>query len=80
MKIKVVYFASLREESKLSEESIELESGKSVADLYELLKQKHNFSLDISKVKMAINDEYVDVNSELKDGNEVVFIPPVAGG
>jgi molybdopterin converting factor small subunit len=31
-------------------------------------------------MKVAINDEFSEWNSELADGDSVVFIPPVAGG
>ena len=31
-------------------------------------------------VRVAVNDEFADWNQTLREGDELVFIPPVAGG
>ncbi|MBT3666040.1 MAG: hypothetical protein HN548_01060 [Opitutae bacterium] len=31
-------------------------------------------------MRVACNGDFVDLNCSLSDGDEVVFIPPVAGG
>ncbi|MDH4032336.1 MAG: MoaD/ThiS family protein, partial [candidate division Zixibacteria bacterium] len=36
--------------------------------------------LDSSVTQVAINEEFATMNTELTDGDQVVFIPPVAGG
>ena len=33
-----------------------------------------------SSVRLAVNMEYESLDSELKDGDEISFIPPVSGG
>ena len=78
-KITINYFAKLRDERGLSSEVIETEANNSL-DLYQILKEKYNLSLSIKSLKVAINDEFCDWNDELKDNDNIVFIPPVAGG
>ena len=79
MKIKIKYYASLREQAQKSEEVLEVSSNKP-EDIYDELKKKYGFTLDISELQIAVNDNYEDINFELKDSDTIVFIPPVAGG
>ena len=48
--------------------------------LYAELADRHNFSLPLSSLRVALNGEFVDPLTPLEEGCEVVFIPPVAGG
>lgn len=78
-KITINYFAKLRDERGLSSEVIETEANNSL-ELYQILKEKYNLSLSTKSLKVAINDEFCGWNDELKDNDNIVFIPPVAGG
>ncbi len=77
--IKIIYFASLKESSQKSEESIETKA-KTPRELYEILSKEYAFKLPLELVKVAINEEYSSMDSILKKNDTVVFIPPVAGG
>ncbi|PIW70260.1 MAG: molybdopterin synthase sulfur carrier subunit [Ignavibacteriales bacterium CG12_big_fil_rev_8_21_14_0_65_30_8] len=79
MKIKVIYFAALREQAKKNDEIIET-SFTNPADIYNLLKKKYNFTLEINNLKVAVNDCYENFDFEIKEMDSLVFIPPVAGG
>ena len=79
MKIKVKYFASIRELVGRSEELIEIDAS-TPSELFTLLKKKYSFEFEESALKVAINDEYVDFSQTLSELDTVVFIPPVAGG
>ena len=79
MKLKIRYFANLREEANVSEEIIETNAN-IAQDVYHELKEKYNFSLDSSFIKLSLNQKYAGLNSPLSEGDELVFIPPVAGG
>lgn len=79
MKIKIKYYASLREEAGCSEENWETNC-KRGEELFEELRQKYHFSLKKDLLRLAINRKYQDFNHEILEGDEVVFIPPVAGG
>lgn len=78
-KLKIQYFALLREQRGLDEETVETKAATAV-QLYEELVQKHGFGLPTSSLKVAVNDDFADWNAPLNDGDNVVFIPPVAGG
>ena len=78
-KIDVQYFALLREERGLSQETISTRA-RTLQDLYKDLQKKYHFKLSIELLRVSINEEFSDWNTELKSGDRVVFIPPVAGG
>ena len=77
--ITVRYFAQLRELAKCEVETITTESVTS-SGLYEELKSRHAFPHKQKQLMLAINDDFSDWATPLKAGDEVVFIPPVAGG
>lgn len=79
MKICVRYFAALREQRGLSEEALETTAADPRA-LYAELTEAHGFSLPLSTVKAAINGRFAPMDQDLNEGDEVVFLPPVAGG
>jgi len=75
----IQYFAILREQAGVGEESLRI----AVADpaaLYAELAQRHPFKLRREQLKVAVNAEFSSWDRELHDGDKVVFIPPVAGG
>lgn len=79
MKIRVLFFASLRDISGVGEKQLDVEEGMSVAQLWRQVSA--NFELLPEKVLCAVNQEYVDDDYLLaKSDNEVAFFPPVTGG
>ena len=76
--IRVEYFAILREHVGCTQESLST-SAATVADLYAELDRRHAFPA-LGRLKVAVNDEFCDWSTPLRDGDSVVFIPPVAGG
>ena len=79
MRVRIEYYAVLREQRGLGEEEIELASG-DAATLYELLRARHQLKLGRENLKLAVNDEFAPWERKLVDGDRLVFIPPVAGG
>ena len=77
--VTVQYFAILREQRGLREETLST-SASDAAALYEELRARHGFTLPAERVRAAVNDAFVAANHRLMDGDRVVFIPPVAGG
>lgn len=76
--INVEYFAVLREKAGVAAETIET-GATTAADLYAELADRHGFP-KLASLKVAINDDFGDWGAVLRDGDFVVFIPPVAGG
>jgi molybdopterin synthase sulfur carrier subunit len=85
VKIKVLFFAGLREQLGSPGEEIELPSeAGTVAGLRSHLKSRGGpfekaFS-DKALVRVAINQEMVSPASPIRQGDEVAFFPPVTGG
>lgn len=75
----VRYFALLREQRGLAAETLATAAG-TPDELYGELQARHGFTLPAGRVRAAVNDEFVPSSSRLRDGDRVVFIPPVAGG
>lgn len=78
-RIKVQYYALLREQAGRSEEDL-LTTAASPRELYQELKARYPFSLAPEMLRVAINADFADWAQRLADGDQVVFIPPVAGG
>lgn len=73
------YFALLREQRGLEAET--LSSAAATPDaLYRELAGRHGFTLPPEAVRAAVNDAFAPMDAALRDGDRVVFIPPVAGG
>lgn len=79
MKLHITYYAMFREQAGCSGETIETDSTDAIA-LFDRLKEKHGFSMSRLHVRLAVNDVFVDWHTPLKDRDQLVFIPPVAGG
>lgn len=79
MKLNIQYFALLRDQRGLAEETIETAAATPAA-LYAELAQAHSFTLGPSALKVAVNDEFAGWDTPLSQNDSVVFIPPVAGG
>ena len=78
-RIKVQYYALLREQAGRSDETLET-LARTPRELYEELKTRHPFSLAPEMLRVAVNAEFGEWTQALADGDSVVFIPPVAGG
>lgn len=79
LRIRLKYFAILREQRGLSEESVST-TGRTVAELYDELASMHRFSLKRPHVRAAVNGAFVNDDHSLQEDDLVVFIPPMAGG
>jgi molybdopterin synthase sulfur carrier subunit len=85
MKLKLRFFASLREGLGLAEESITAPAElKSIADLRAYLIQRGNPWAEVlasgKVIRCALNQEMVKDTTSLVEGAEVAFFPPVTGG
>jgi molybdopterin converting factor subunit 1 len=81
MKVTVKFFAILRERAGAGEITKEIQDGSTVADLWQALKQDYPKLAPVeTRLLYAVNQNYVKPDHGLKDGDEVVFIPPVSGG
>jgi molybdopterin converting factor subunit 1 len=81
MRVRILFFASLRERAKMSETVEEVPDQTTVGDLWSRLCAKHESIVPMTaSVSFAVNREYADRDAVLRDGDEVALIPPVSGG
>lgn len=77
--VSIRYFASLREAAGQEGENIQT-SAATYQDLYRELGARYGFNLPADMVQVAVNEEFSQLKHEIRDGDRIVFIPPVAGG
>lgn len=81
MRVRVRLFASLREALGAGELTLELPAGATPEDAWRGLCEAHPaLRARRRSLAVAVNRRYVPFESPLGEGDELVFIPPVAGG
>lgn len=81
MKINLLLFGSVREAAGTSKLKVELADGASVADLRFWLAERNPVVEKLGdRLAASINTEMAQADDVLEDGDEVAFLPPVAGG
>lgn len=81
MKVKVKFFASLKQYTRRDSAEIEIKRGWTTKELIEALKERFgkNFQLERG-CAIAVNGIVIKEKVALKDGDEIAFLPPVSGG
>jgi molybdopterin converting factor subunit 1 len=81
MRVTILYFAHLADRTGTREEQREIPAGSTAASLRGLLAVAHGKLGDALKAcRVAVDEEFVDPSTALRDGQTVAFIPPVSGG
>ncbi len=80
MRIRLKYFASVRELVGTTEGEIELPEGSTVEDMLETVKRYYERLRDLERILVAVNGEYVNPRTLLVDGDIAALFPPVSGG
>jgi len=81
MRVTLRHFALIRETIGRSADELEIEPGLTIGALFDQLASEHPRLAPLKRsVMMMANQEYVAGDHALRDGDEVVFIPPVSGG
>ena len=75
--IKVRYFASLKESLGRDSDSLDFDKVISVAEVWA---RAVSAQLMPENTLAAVNMEYVALDHQVLDGDEVAFFPPVTGG
>lgn len=77
--LQIQYFALLREQAGRNSETVTSQA-RDARELYRELRARHGLLLEPEQLRVAVNEEFADWSQALRDGDIVVFLPPVAGG
>ena len=81
VRVNLLYFASFRDVAGTSEQARELPEGTRVEELWQAVAREFpRLAAFPAMPPAAVNREYVSADTVLCDGDEVAFLPPVAGG
>jgi molybdopterin converting factor subunit 1 len=81
MRVTVQLFARLRELANRSETMCDVAPGATVADVWQALERAYPAIGPLaSAVSAAVNAEFASMTTEVQEGDEVAFLPPVSGG
>ncbi len=78
-RVSVQYYALLREQAGRRDETLTT-AARTAQELYQQLATRYPFTLPVEMLRVAVNAEFCEWPAPIKDGDAVVFIPPVAGG
>ena len=79
MRVRVLYFASLRDAAGRDAETLDVEMV-SLAQLYDDARARYGFAFPRERLRVARNGAFAEWNEVAAEGDEVAFIPPVSGG
>lgn len=81
MIVRALFFASYRDLTGTETLEVELPAGARAADLVARLREGGGRWVSLPAAPaVAVNRDYAPLSTTLADGDEVAFIPPVAGG
>jgi molybdopterin converting factor subunit 1 len=81
MRVRVRLFASLREAAGCSEQDLALPAGATAEAAWLRLCEQHpTLAAKRPSLLASVNRRYAPFETTLRDGDELVFIPPVSGG
>jgi molybdopterin synthase catalytic subunit/molybdopterin converting factor small subunit len=81
MRVRVIFFGVLKELARKSADYVQVREGARVSEVIEHYKSHApGIAPLLSSTAVAVNQQYVGVETTLKADDEVAFLPPVSGG
>ena len=83
MKVKVLYFAGLREQLGTSGEDLDVSTTTVAALRAQLMSRGGAWQSALAQgkaLRVAVNQEMAQPSTPVKPGDEIAFFPPVTGG
>ena len=79
--VRLLFFAVLRDIAGADERVLSLSEGTTARQVWQSLRGEFAKLADYGQPPMtAVNESYAEPDVVLRDGDELAFIPPVAGG
>ena len=80
IQITVLYFAQIREATKVKREILELSPNATLKDLINLIHRRYPELRAVKNFKTSVNYHLVKPDAILKNEDEVALLPPISGG
>lgn len=81
IRVNVLFFGRVRELTGITQESLEIPAGATMADLFESYARRFPPLADFrSSLVASQNREFVPWDSLLSPEDDIAFLPPVSGG
>lgn len=81
MKVRLLYFAVLRDITGKSEAEVSVAEGTRAGEVWSSMRRDYAELAGYDQLPLiAVNEEYARAETVLREGDELAFIPPVAGG
>ena len=81
--IRLIYFASLRTIAGKDEETLDLDQETTIQQLGERIRKTTPQIGEMilgKKIMVAVNQDVAQLDTVVKDGDEIAFLPPFSGG
>ena len=80
-RVKVLFFGRLKELVGCAEEDVEIREGERLEEVFARYGARHP---DVGQLRgsvvASVNQEFAPWGAQLRNGDEVAFLPPVSGG
>jgi molybdopterin converting factor subunit 1 len=80
VRVRVKYFASFRDMTGKTEETLDVPEGVTVEGFREHVKGLYEKIARRDQVLVAVNGVFVPLRTVVREGDDVAFFPPVSGG
>jgi molybdopterin converting factor subunit 1 len=81
VRVRLLYFAALKDLAGLTEEWLELGDVASVSDVVARLTElRPAFAGRLDSVRVAVNEAFAAPSDRVREGDTLALIPPVSGG
>jgi molybdopterin converting factor subunit 1 len=78
--VTILYFAQVREVTKVKRETLELTKNTSIMELLSLIHIRHPKLRTVGDFNTSVNHKLVMADAILRDKDEVALLPPISGG
>lgn len=79
MKTEIKYFGTISDIYEVNKEQIEFTENSTLSNLKKLIESKH-IRLNKFMYHLAVNDYFLDDNPVIAENDNVIVLPPYAGG
>ncbi len=81
IRISILYFANVKDATGVRKDAIELPQDTPIKKLLTKISLTYpNIKGMLNNIQISVNYKVVNMNTILKDGDEVALLPPISGG